>query len=113
MKAIIAFIFITLTAVAFAQDNKVVQAEFTVEGICNMCKSRIENALKIDEVRYVKWDKHSKILKTAFLYPAVSADSLQKRIAAVGHDTENHKAPKDVYKNLPGCCLYRDGVKTH
>ncbi len=113
MKAITLFVFTFLFSILFAQDNKVVQAEFSVSGICGMCKSRIEKALKIEEVRYVKWDKNSKILKTAFLYPAVTADSLQKRIAAVGHDTENHKAPNDIYKNLPGCCLYRDGVKTH
>ena len=35
----------------------------------------------------------------------VTIDSLQRRIAAVGHDTEAYKATDDVYGALPACCL--------
>jgi Cu(I)/Ag(I) efflux system membrane fusion protein len=28
-------------------------------------------------------------------------------IAKNGHDTEKYKAPDEVYKQLPECCLYR------
>jgi Cu(I)/Ag(I) efflux system membrane fusion protein len=77
-----------------------------------MCKTRIEKAVKISEVKFAKWDKKSKMLNVAF-ESTITADSLQKRIAAVGHDTEQFKADKEVYKNLPGCCLYRDKPTTH
>jgi len=36
---------------------------------------------------------------------------VEKAIAAVGHDTENHSAPDDVYEALPGCCLYERPTK--
>lgn len=114
MKTIFSFVFILfISSVLTAQDNKIVQAEISVSGICNMCKERIETAVKISEVRFAKWDKHQKSLKVAFLSPAVTLDSLEKRIAAVGHDTDNFKAATEVYSTLPKCCRYRDGLKTH
>jgi periplasmic mercuric ion binding protein len=109
------FVSIVLFActIIFAQDKKVVETTFKVFGNCGMCKNRIEKAVKIKEVKFAKWDKDSKMLKIAFLSPDITVDSLQQRIAAVGHDTEKFKAPDSVYTNLPGCCLYRDGNKTH
>lgn len=97
---------------SFAQKEEVIEAEIKVDGVCNMCKKRIEKSVKIDEVKFVKWNKQTKKLKIAFL-STISADSLQQRIASVGHDTEKFLAPDSVYANLPGCCLYRDNVKTH
>jgi hypothetical protein len=44
---------------------------------------------------------------------SIEADSLHKRVAAVGHDTEKFKAPDSVYASLPKCCLYRENPKTH
>lgn len=101
-----------LSPFSFAGD-KVKEAEFKVEGICGMCKSRIEKTLKISEVKFAKWDKKSKMLKIAYLSEAISLDSIQQRLASVGHDTEKFKAADSVYANLPGCCLYRDGQETH
>jgi Cu(I)/Ag(I) efflux system membrane fusion protein len=43
----------------------------------------------------------------------ISLDSLQQRIAAVGHDTEKYKAADSVYAELPSCCLYRGTEKSH
>ena len=67
------------------------ESEFKVFGNCSSCKNRIEKALKIKEVKSAKWDKQSKILSVAYLSPAITIDSLQKRIAAVGHDTEKYQ----------------------
>ena len=96
---------------AFAGDT-VKEAEFKVSGICGMCKSRIEKTMKISEVKFSKWDKTSKMLKVAYLSDKITSDSLQQRIASVGHDTEKFKATDEAYNNLPGCCLYRTG-KSH
>ena len=103
--------FFTLPVVS--QDKKVTETSFKVFGNCGMCKMRIENAVKIKHVKFAKWNKETKILKIAYFSNAITLDSLQQRIAAVGHDTEKFKAPDDVYNNLPGCCLYRDGGNTH
>jgi periplasmic mercuric ion binding protein len=105
-------IFSLLTAFAFAGGNIKVE-KIKVSGNCSQCKSRIEKTLKIKEVKFAKWDKKSKMLTVAYDTTAITSDSLQQLIASVGHDTEKFKAPDAVYNELPGCCLYRDGNKTH
>lgn len=100
----------TLSLIA---GDTVKETEFKVSGNCGMCKTRIEKAMKLSEVKFAKWDKKSKMLKVAYIENAITVDSLQKRLASVGHDTEKFKAETSVYENLPGCCLYRDGVSDH
>jgi periplasmic mercuric ion binding protein len=97
----------------FAQEDTVKEAEFKVSGNCSQCKSRIEKALKISEVKFARWNKKSKMLSIAYLSPAITLDSLQQRLAAVGHDTENYIAADSVYNELPSCCLYRSSEKPH
>ncbi len=115
MRALLLYIALILlpTSAAFAQESKVVETSFKVFGNCNMCKTRIEKALKIKEVKMAKWDKNTKMLAVAYLSPAISVDSLKQRIAAVGHDTGKFKADDAVYEELPACCLYRDVDNTH
>lgn len=112
-KTILIAIVLLVNTVIFAQDNKVTEAEFNVNGVCGMCKTRIEKVLKIKEVKLAKWDKKTKVVKIAFLSSKITLDSLQQRIASIGHDTEKFKAPDSVYASLPKCCLYRDGQATH
>lgn len=100
-----------LFSASSAQEPSVVETKFPVSGACGMCKTRIENSLKIKEVKYAKWDRKTKILTVAYLSPAITVDSLQRRLAAVGHDTEKHKAPDEVYDALPACCHYRGGAE--
>ena len=87
-----------------------VHAEHTmvmVYGNCGMCKSRIEKAARdLDGVIVANWDKDTKMIHLEFDSEKVNVDQIEKAIAAVGHDTENHRAPDAVYEDLPGCCLY-------
>lgn len=110
---IITIAFTVLFSLSLIAGDTVKETEFKVSGNCGMCKTRIEKAMKIPEVKFAKWDKKSKMLKIAYTENAITADSLQKRLASVGHDTEKFKAETSVYENLPGCCLYRDGVSDH
>ena len=98
--------FILFSVFAFAGD--ITDATFKALGNCGMCQKRIEKSLKITEVSSASWDKKSKMLTVKYDASAITLDSLQQRVAAVGHDTEKFKAPDEVYENLPGCCLYRD-----
>ena len=36
----------------------------------------------------------------------VKNKDIQKKVAAVGHDTEKYKASDKDYAALPGCCKY-------
>lgn len=114
MKKFIALLIVTIVAFSAiaAQEEKVTETEFKVFGNCGKCKTRIEKAVKIDGVKYAKWNKNTKMLKVAY-ESTVDVDSLHKRVAEVGHDTEKYKAKDDVYAALPKCCLYRDNPTTH
>jgi mercuric ion binding protein len=104
---------ISLSTMLSAQENIIKKASIKVFGNCGLCKARIENALNIKEVKSVAWNKKTKMLSVAYLSPAITTDSLQQRIAAVGHDTEKFKAPDAVYNTLDECCQYRDGSTAH
>ncbi|MBI5011010.1 MAG: cation transporter [Bacteroidia bacterium] len=79
---------------------------FKVWGNCDMCKARIEKAVKAEGVTNANWDEKTKMLTVTFDPSKTGKDGLSKKIASVGHDTEKYKAPNDVYEKLPGCCQY-------
>lgn len=78
-----------------------------VLGNCDMCKTRIEKAAKIDGVSKAEWNDETKILTLVYDPAKVKSDDVQKKIAAVGHDTPKFKANDKAYNALPGCCKYR------
>ena len=102
---IILFLVLTIlfSTIILSKEKK----EIKVSGNCGMCKKTIEKSLKIKEVYSSKWDQKSKMLSVVYNEKSISLDSLEKRIAAVGYDTEHYKAKDEVYNELPGCCLYR------
>ena len=79
---------------------------FKVWGNCDMCKARIEKAVKADGALSADWDKTTKMLKLTFDPSKNSVDSFSKKLAAVGHDTEKYKADDKAYNALDECCKY-------
>jgi copper chaperone CopZ len=108
------FIVILLTsfsAVLQAQSTPVKKeqvktATFKVLGNCDMCKARIEKAVKDDGASAATWDKKSKMLTVTFDPSKTNTDKLEKKLASVGHDTEKYKADDETYNALPACCKY-------
>jgi len=83
------------------------QIMITVYGNCGMCKDRIEETARAQEgVLSAKWESKTQKLHLAYDANILDPMDVEKAIAAVGHDTENQRAPDSVYENLPGCCLY-------
>ena len=88
----------------FAADKT---EKIEVKGNCGMCESRIEKAVKaVDGVSKADWSKETKQLEVTFDDSKTSLDKVEVAIAKVGHDTPHHKATKEVYDELPGCCHY-------
>jgi periplasmic mercuric ion binding protein len=79
---------------------------FKVWGNCDLCKARIEKAVKVEGVTIADWNTKTKLLAVTFDSAKTNKDALSKKLALVGHDTEKYKAPDDVYSKLPGCCHY-------
>lgn len=88
-------------------NTKTVKGKTIVSGNCSMCQARIEKAA-MDQVgvQDATWDKNTKILEVQYDETMTSIQAVEEAIARVGHDTEHHKAHKEAYENLPGCCQY-------
>lgn len=99
------FIFGSIVAQSHEGDHNQ-KAEFKVYGNCEMCKSRIEKAAKIEGVKSADWDQTTKLLTVEFDYEKVQLNEIHQNIAKVGHDTEMAKAPDNIYAKLPKCCKY-------
>jgi copper chaperone CopZ len=79
---------------------------FKVWGNCDMCKTRIEKAVKADGATSADWNKNTKMLTVSFDPSKSSVDSFSKKLAAAGHDTEKYKADGKAYEALDSCCKY-------
>jgi mercuric ion binding protein len=103
------FLIMAVTAVfthqaAFAQTTKT--ETFKVFGNCGMCKKRVEKAAVVEGVTKSDWNVDTKIMTVTYDPSKITNAAIQKKIAAVGHDTEKEKATDSVYDKLPGCCHY-------
>jgi copper chaperone CopZ len=89
-----------------ANNTKAKTETFKVYGNCEMCKNRIEKAVKDAGVTNASWDTKTKMLTVTYDPANLNNEILSKKIAAAGHDTEHFKASDEVYSKLPGCCKY-------
>lgn len=79
---------------------------FKVWGKCDMCKARIEKTVKADGATIANWDTKTQMLAVTFDPAKTNVESLSKKLAVAGHDTEKYKATDEAYSKLPGCCHY-------
>ena len=93
---------------SYAQ-NKNAKASIEVDGVCMMCKVRIEKAaIKSKGVKLATWNVDTHELKLIYNENKTDLKSIQANIAAVGHDTKEIKATDEAYNSVDPCCLYRD-----
>ena len=81
-----------------------------VLGNCDMCKTRIEKTVKAEGATTADWNTKTSFLTVTFDPAKTNVESLSKKLASIGHDTEKFKADDKVYNALPGCCKY-DRIK--
>ncbi|MCH8332114.1 MAG: heavy-metal-associated domain-containing protein [Bacteroidetes bacterium] len=95
---------------ALAQDadekSKKTTTEFRVEGVCNMCKDRIEETALVKGVKFAEWDKTTKMLKVVFRSDKISEEEIHQKLADAGHKTSLKDITKESYESLPDCCRY-------
>jgi hypothetical protein len=109
MKKVITIIaFVIFTATSFAQEkNRKMTME--VDGVCEMCKVRIEKAaLGVKGVKYALWDIPSHQLSLIIDERKTDPMQIKTALVAVGHDTKELKATEDAYNSVMPCCKYRD-----
>lgn len=107
------FTLICIVFVAFAvqaqkkKRNK--KLSFEVDGVCMMCKKRIEKAaLKTKGVKFASWDVNSHQLMVIIDERKTDKNKVCESLADAGHDTKEIKASQEAYDNLHQCCKYRN-----
>lgn len=107
-KIAITTLLICLSITTYAQ-NKNAKAILNVDGVCMMCKERIEKAsIKTKGVKSAVWNVETHELSLIYDERKTDLTTINSNIAAVGHDTEEIKATDEAYNSVHPCCLYRD-----
>lgn len=108
MKKLVLVFTLLITSITFAQ-NKNAKATIEVDGVCLMCKERIEKAaIRAKGVKSATWDVNTHELKLIYDGRKTDLTKIEQSIADVGHDTKDIKATDEAYNSVNPCCLYRD-----
>ena len=84
MKKNILIISMLLIAYSASSQNKNAKTEFTVEGVCEMCKERIETvALKTKGVKIANWSIETHILSLVINEKKTNLDKVKKNISKI------------------------------
>ena len=93
---------------SYAQ-NKNAKATIEVDGVCLMCKERIEKAsIKTKGVKSAVWNVKTHELSLIYDERKTDLNTIQEGIAAVGHDTVEIIATDEAYASVHPCCKYRE-----
>jgi cation transport ATPase len=116
MKKIVMIMSFLLIGISAQAQKKNAKVSIEVDGVCMMCKKRIEKAaLSTKGVKFASWDMKSHQLSLILDERKTNVKTVQKNIAAAGHDTKGIKATEHAYNSVSPCCKYRDPkvVKNH
>lgn len=108
MKKLLILALLLTGALTFGQ-NKNAKTSFEVNGVCEMCKDRIEKTcIKTKGVKVATWNVETHELKLVYNETKTNLETIKKGIANAGHDMKDLKAPQEAYDKLHNCCKYRD-----
>ena len=114
-KIMLIAIFSISIATTIAQEkNKNAKVSFKVDGICGMCKKRIETAaLKTKGVKFALWSIKTHQLNLIMDERKTDVTKVQQNILKVGHDIllsddKKLEAKLEAYESVHPCCKYRD-----
>ena len=111
MKKGLLIIFTVLLTVSVNAQKKKKNAKVSIEvdGVCMMCKKRIESAaLKTKGVKFASWNVKTHALSMIIDERKTDVKTVQKNVASVGHDTKAIKATEKQYNAVHPCCKYRE-----
>lgn len=97
------------TGITTFSQNKVAKGSLEVDGVCMMCKSRIEKAcLTSKGVKSANWDVKTHELKVIYDDRKTNLQTINKTVADAGHDTKVVTASDEAYAKVHACCKYRN-----
>ena len=105
-KFIVAVLCIVINITASAQKKNNKTETFKVYGTCEQCKDRIEKTLQHNGINKAVWNIETGMLTVSYDSTKFNKQKIEKKLADVGHDTEDFQAKDNVYNSLPECCHY-------
>jgi copper chaperone CopZ len=105
-SALVIYIALFTTHLSTAQSKNLKIVDVKVYGNCGMCKKTIEKAGNVKGISKTEWNTETTMAKITIDSTKTTIDAVLQRIAAVGYDSDNFRAPDAVYDNLHGCCQY-------
>ncbi len=107
-KLIAVLIMIASFSLSATAQSKTSKVTFEVDGVCKMCKARIEKAAALTKgVKYAVWNVDTSELYCIYNTKKTNLKKIKQAIADAGHDTKEIKATDKVYNGLEECCKYR------
>ncbi|MCL5129073.1 MULTISPECIES: heavy-metal-associated domain-containing protein [unclassified Algibacter] len=108
MKKLLIIALLVTTTLTFSQ-NKNERASIEVDGVCTMCKARIEKAaIRTKGVKSAVWSVKTHELSLIYDARKTNLDSIKSHVLGVGHDIMELKATDEAYATVHPCCRYRD-----
>ena len=106
MKNLTIFIFslFIFSFINFQAQSK--KTSFVVNGMCGMCKDRIESTLDVKGVTFASWSEETHLCNVTFNSKKISEKEIHQLLAAKGHDTPICRSTDEAYNNLHHCCHY-------
>ena len=111
MKKGLVIVFTVLMSISVNAQKKKKNAKVSIEvdGVCMMCKKRIETAaLKTKGVKFASWNVKTHELSMIIDERKTTIKKIQQKVASVGHDTKAIKATEKAYNSVHPCCKYRE-----
>lgn len=86
-------------------SSKLKKDTLTVYGICEMCKTRIENAVNaLEGVAASNWNEKTKVLMVMFEPSKLMLKEIHAAVSKIGYRTPLLPAEQSGYDKLPYCC---------
>ncbi len=110
LKSIFCFVLVSVSMASYSQSEtkQVIDTVIHVDGICEMCKTRIENAADMKGVKLANWNQSTHELRVVYRTDKMDHNSIVQAINEAGHDTESSKATPEQYDRVHACCKYRE-----
>ncbi len=107
-KMVLVLLILSLFTLTLEAQSRTTKVTLEVDGVCNMCKARIEKAAILTKgVKFATWNKDTKELYCIFNNKKTTLVKIKQSIANAGHDTKEIKATEEAYDSLENCCKYR------
>lgn len=105
MKTRLIMILLMLCSIQSFAKEKLQKSTLHISAMCDMCKERIEKAVKTNDVKKAKFNLKTKQL-IVWHYASTTLQQIAESVAKAGYDSELTKASNNAYNNLPECCQY-------